>query len=223
MKLLIVEDDRTILMALKKGLTQESHVVDTAETGAIGYDLASSEKYDVIVLDRMLPEIQGDEICKNLRKEGNSTPILMLTAKGDVEDRVAGLDIGADDYLTKPFAFDELLARLRALTRRPRVEQQTILTVRDLTVNTLNYEVARNKQILALSKKEYALLSYLVRNKRRTLSKEQIINNVWSFDDNILPNTVEVYIRYLRNKVDKPFPKKAPLIYTVRGFGYKIA
>jgi DNA-binding response OmpR family regulator len=222
MKLLVVEDDSTILTALKKGLEQESYIVDTASDGVTGYDLASTESYDLLILDRMLPLISGDEIVTKLRTSKTAVPILMLTAKGEIEDRVEGLDMGSDDYLTKPFAFDELLARIRALTRRPPTQQQNILSLRDITVNTHTYEVKRHNTLIKLSKKEYALLTYLLRNTGRTLSKEQIIGNVWSFNDDILPNTVEVYIRYLRNKIDLPFSDKQPLIHTVRGFGYKI-
>lgn len=222
MKLLIVEDDSTLLKALKKGLTQESYSVDAESNGETGYDLASTETYDLLIVDRMVPGLSGDEMVTKLRAQKSTVPILMLTAKGEIEDRVQGLDMGADDYLTKPFAFDELLARIRALTRRPQTLQQVTLRAGSLTLNTVTYEVHRTHKPIKVSKKEYALLSYLMRNKGCTVSKEQIINNVWSFDDNILPNTVEVYIRYLRNKIDIPFPHEKPLIQTVRGFGYKI-
>jgi DNA-binding response OmpR family regulator len=220
MKILIIEDEAKIADSLKQGLEQEHYVVDTAYNGTEGYDLAIAENYDLIILDRMLPGMDGLTICENLRKEQNSTPILMLTAKGQLYDKVAGLNSGADDYLTKPFAFEELLARVKALTRRPKVTTESILKIADLTLNTTSYEIKRGGKVIPLSSKEFALLEYLLRNKNKTVTKEQIINDVWHYDANILPNTVEVYIRYLRNKIDKPFD--TPLIHTVRGFGYRL-
>ncbi len=169
----------------------------------------------------MLPKKDGVELCRDLRAEQIHTPIIMLTAKGQLEDKVNGLNAGADDYLVKPFAFAELLARVRALTRRPKESVSTVLNVADLTLNSLNYEVKRAGKIIQLSKKEYALLEYLIRHKDQILTKDQIINHVWDYDADVIPNTVEVYIGYLRNKIDKPFEKK-PLIQTIRGFGYKI-
>ena len=170
----------------------------------------------------MLPGINGIEIAKKLRGQQIHTPILMLTAKGQLEDKVTGLDAGADDYLTKPFAFEELLARIRALTRRPKDSLGIIIAVSDLTLNTATYQVKRDNKIIPLSSKEYALLEYLMRHPKQTLTKEQIINHVWDYDADVLPNTVEVYIGYLRNKIDKPFSEKPTLIQTIRGFGYKI-
>jgi len=167
--------------------------------------------------------MDGITICKKLREEENVvTPILMLTAKSELDDKVEGLNIGADDYLTKPFAFEELLARIRALTRRPKKFSGTTITVDDLSINTNNYNVVRSGKEIKLSKTEYALLEYLARNKNQSMSKEKIIEHVWNFDADVLPNTVEVYIGYLRNKIDKPFPQSKQLIQTVRGFGYKI-
>ncbi len=197
-------------------------MVDAAYDGTAGYDYASSEPYDMIILDRLLPGADGLEICKKLREQGNHTPILMLTAKGQVSDRVEGLNSGADDYLTKPFAFEELLARIKALVRRPKATTGNTLQVDDLSLNTDTYEIKRGKNSIALSSKEFALLEYLMRHQNKTLTKEQIINHVWSYDANILPNTVEVFIGYLRNKIDRPFKDKKNLINTVRGFGYKI-
>ncbi|HUW22362.1 MAG TPA: response regulator transcription factor [Candidatus Bathyarchaeia archaeon] len=224
MRILIIEDEHKIAQAIKKGLEQESLAVDLAFDGEQGFDLAATEDYDVVVLDLMLPKINGLDICRKLRKEENiHTPILMLTAKGQVEDKVNGLNSGADDYLVKPFAFNELLARIRALTRRPKNSLNPILKAGDLILNTLNFEVKRGHTPIKLSKKEYALLEYLLRHKGKTLAKDQIINNVWDYDADVLPNTVEVYIGYLRNKIDKAFKNKRPLIHTVRGFGYKIA
>lgn len=222
MRVLIIEDEHKIANSIKRGLEQESFVVDVAYDGEQGFDLASSENYDVIILDLLLPKMDGLEICKQLRKEEIHTPILMLTAKGQLEDRVNGLNAGADDYLVKPFAFVELLARLRALARRPKTSLQPVLEVKDLSLNTLTFEVRRGGKLIKLSKKEYALLEYLIRNKGKTLSKDQIISNVWDYNADILPNTVEAYIGYLRNKIDKPFKNKPALIQTIRGFGYKI-
>jgi DNA-binding response OmpR family regulator len=166
--------------------------------------------------------MDGILVCKNLRAKGNNTPILMLTAKIQIEDKVQGLNSGADDYLTKPFAFEELLARIKALGRRPKNALGKKMQVSDLTLDTDTFEVARGVKKISLSSKEFALLEYLMRNKNKTLLKEQIINHVWNYDSDILPNTVEVFIGYLRNKIDKPFKDKKPLIHTIRGFGYKI-
>ena len=222
MRILIVEDEKKIANYLKKGLEQESFAVDVAYDGKYGYDLASSESYDLIVLDLMLPGIDGLEICRRLRDHNNHSPILMLTARGKIEDKVTGLNTGADDYLAKPFAFEELLARIKALTRRPREALPTILKTGNLTLDTNSYEVTRSEKEITLSKKEFSLLSYLLRNKGKVVTKGQIISKVWDFDADVLPNTVEVYIGYLRNKIDKPFGKTNQLIQTVRGFGYKI-
>ena len=217
MRILVVEDEHKIATSIKKGLEQESFAVDLAFSGNGGYDLASSENYDLIILDLMLPEMSGIEICKKLREENNHTPILMLTAKGQINDKVNGLNSGADDYLTKPFAFEELLARVKALGRRPKNSTGTTYQISDLTLNTLTYEVKRAGKKINLSSKEFSLLEYLMRNTNQVLSKEQIIEHVWDYDSDILPNTVEVFVGYLRNKLGKP-----DLIKTIRGFGYKI-
>lgn len=219
----MVEDEHKIANSIKKGLEQESYAVDLAYDGEYGFDLAVTEDYDVIILDLMLPKIDGLTFCQRLRKEENiHTPILMLTAKGEINDKVKGLNAGADDYLVKPFAFVELLARIKALTRRPKQSLSSVLTIEDLSLNTLTFEVKRAGKKINLSKKEFALLEYLLRHKEKVLTKNQIINHVWSYDADVLPNTVEVYIGYLRNKIDKPFKNKPLLIHTVRGFGYKI-
>lgn len=222
MHILIVEDEHKIAQAIKKGLEQEVYSVDVAFTGTEGYDLASTEDYDVIILDLMLPELNGLEICKKLREQKIQTPILILTAKTDLDDKVAGLNTGADDYLTKPFAFEELLARIRALLRRPKNSMDSTLACNDLVLNTTTFNVTRNNKPINLSRREYSLLEYLLRNKDKTVTKEQIIAHVWNYDSDILLNTVEQYIAYLRNKVDKPFPDKKPLIHTIRGFGYRL-
>ena len=222
MKILIVEDDHVIANSIKKGLEQEAFAVDVAYDGSHGYDLAVSEEFDVIILDRMLPGMDGLTICKKLREAKNHTPVLMLTAKGQIEDRVEGLNSGADDYLPKPFAFIELLARIRALTRRPKTTASEIVSIADLTLNPHSFEVKRGNAVVSLSRKEFTLLEYLMRHPNTILTKDQIISHVWEYDADILPNTVEVYIGYLRNRIDKAFPKKPTLIETVRGFGYKI-
>lgn len=223
MRILVIEDEHKIANSIKKGLEQESYAVDVVYDGNDGFDLAATEDYDLIILDLLLPKMDGIELCKKLRKEENvHTPILMLTAKGQLNDKVEGFNAGADDYLVKPFAFAELLARIKALTRRPKDSLGAVLTIGDLSLNTLTYEVKRGSKKIDLSKKEFALLEHLLRHKRKVLTKDQIINHVWNYDADILPNTVEVYIGYLRNKVDKPFKNKTPLIHTVRGFGYKI-
>lgn len=222
MRILVVEDEHKIANSLKKGLEQESYAVDVTYDGETGFDLASGEDYDVIVLDLMLPKMDGLEICRKLREENIHTPILMLTARGQLEDKVEGLNSGADDYLVKPFAFTELLARIRALTRRPKDSLETVLVIGDLSLNTLTFEVKRAERLIKLSKKEFALLECLLRHKERIMTKDQIVSHVWNYDADVLPNTVEVYIGYLRSKIDKPFKNKSPLIHTIRGFGYKI-
>lgn len=221
MKVLVVEDEHKIANSIKQGLIQENFAVDIAYDGITGYDLAIAEDYDVIILDRLLPGMEGVAICKKLREQKNHTPVLILTAKGQIADRVEGLDQGADDYLVKPFAFEELLARIKALGRRPKKTLEAILNLADLSLNTKTYQVKRGPILIRLSNKEFALLEYLLRHPNKILTKDQIISHVWNYDANILPNTIEVYIGYLRNKIDKPF-KNNPLIHTVRGFGYKI-
>ncbi len=220
MKILVVEDEHKIANAIKRGLEQETYAVDVVYDGDDGLGAARTGDYDAIVLDRMLPGSDGLDICKTLRKEGIHTPVLLLTAKDQVRDRVAGLNAGADDYLVKPFAFEELLARIRALLRRPSETSGTILQVENLRLDPVTYQVARAGKAITLSKREFALLEYLMRNAGRTLTKDNIIAHVWDFDADVLPNTVEVYMGYLRRKVDKPFKK--PLIQTLRGFGYKL-
>ena len=222
MRILIVEDEHRIANSIKKGLEQEHYAVDVVYNGTDGFDLASSEDYDLIILDLMLPGMDGVTICKELRQKKIHTPILILTAKGQIQDRVEGLDAGSDDYLIKPFAFEELLARVRALTRRPKSSLSNTLAVADLQLDTILYEVRRGNTMIILSNKEFSLLEYLMRHKDQLLTKEQIISHVWNYDADILPNTVEVYIRNLRNKIDRPFKERKSLIHTIRGFGYKI-
>ena len=223
MRILIIEDEKRLADSIKKGLNQESYAVDVSYDGNDGFGMAVIQDYDLIILDLMLPGMDGMEICRKLRNEEKiKSSILMLTARGQIKDRVEGLNCGADDYLTKPFAFEELLARIKALSRRPKDSLGTVLSIDDLTLDTISYEVRRAGRPVILSKTEYALLEFLLKNKGKVLSKNQIIENVWDYDADVLPNTVEVYIRYLRNKIEKPFKGKRPLIGTIRGFGYRI-
>ena len=222
MKILVVEDEQRVAHYIKKGLEMKSYTVDLAYNGVDGYDLATSESYDLIVLDRLLPEMNGLQVCSRLRNNDVHTPILMLTARDEVHERVSGLEAGCDDYLGKPFAFSELLARIKVLTRRPKVLVDEILMVDDLTLNTNTYEVKRCQNIINLSRKEYDLLTFLLRNRGKVFSKDQLIAEVWPYDSEVLSNTAQVYIRYLRDKIDRNFPEKIPLIKTVRGFGYTI-
>lgn len=222
MNILLVEDEHKIANAIRQGFRQETYVCEVCYDGDSGLAAALGGEYDVIILDRMLPGMDGVEICKQIRAKGIQTPIIMLTAKGQIRDRVTGLNAGADDYLTKPFAFEELLARIRALLRRPQDNIGNVLSVEDLTLDTITFDVKRDGTPIKLSQTEFALLEYLMRNYGRVLSKDTIMNHVWDFDADILPNTVEAYIGYLRNKIDRPFAKSTPLIQTVRGFGYKL-
>ena len=222
MKVLIIEDEHKIAGAIKRGLEQAMFSVDNAYTGTDGYDLAMDESYDAIILDLMLPEMDGMEICRNLREKNIHTPILMLTAKSELEDKVEGLNSGADDYLTKPFAFEELLARLLAILRRPQRILDENLTCGNLSLSPTTFKVTRSGKDVALSRREFSMLEYLLRNKDKVLTKDQIISHVWDYDSDILPNTVEQFIGYLRNKIDKQFKNEKSLIQTVRGFGYKI-
>jgi DNA-binding response OmpR family regulator len=223
MRILIVEDEIKIANALKKGLEQEQYAVDVKYEGREGLSFALTEPYDLIILDRMLPGISdGLQICRAVRQKNLPIPILMLTAKDQIQERVDGLNEGADDYLVKPFAFEELLARVRALLRRPNQTLNNRLQYEDLILDPELFTVSREESNLNLSAKEFALLEYLMRNPERTLTKDMIISHVWDYDADILPNTVEVYIGYLRQKIDKPFKKKPNLIQTVRGFGYRL-
>ena len=220
MRVLLIEDDVTIARLLKEGLEDESYAVDVANDGSEGYRTAAADDYDVIILDIMLPEMNGYEVCRALRNDGNKTPILMLTARDAERDIVEGLDTGADDYLAKPFSFDVLLARIRALLRRPNEKLEEILQVGDLKLDPSSKKVTRASQEISLTAKEYGVLEYLMRNKGKVLSKEQIISHVWDFDADVLPNNVELFIMFLRRKIDKPF--KSKLIHMVSGFGYKL-
>ena len=219
--MLVVEDEVKIAGAIARGLRQEKFVVEIQNDGDSGLGAALGDEYDLIILDWMLPGTSGVDICQEIRKAQIKTPILFLTAKSQIRDRVTGLDAGADDYLIKPFSFEELLARVRALLRRPSDILGNILRISNLTLDTVKHEVRRGKTRLKLTTTEFRLLEYLMRNSGRAMSKDKIIGHVWDFDADILPNTVEAYIGSLRRKVDKPFPGK-PLIKTLRGFGYSI-
>jgi DNA-binding response OmpR family regulator len=223
MKILVVEDEHRLAEAIKRGLQQEKYIVDLAFDGQTGYEMALTDEYGLLVLDLMLPQMNGLDICRSLRSDGIHTPVLMLTARGRIEDKVEGFEAGADDYLAKPFAFVEFLARVKALSRRPQVTPQDKLQLADLTLDTATSQVSRGNKTLKLSKTEYALLEYLLRHQGKLLNKEQLINHVWSYEADILPNTVEVYVGYLRRKIDKDFPDSPPLLHTVRGFGYKLS
>lgn len=221
MRILIIEDEHKIARALKKALEQEKYAVDVCYDGDSGLGMATTEPYDAAIVDRMVPgSLDGIGVVRAMRKEGIHTPVLFLSALNSSKDKTEGLDAGADDYLAKPFALEELLARVRALLRRPSEQQSTILSIGDLTLDTVTYEVKRGGTIISLTSKEFALLEFMLRNPGRPLSKDVIISHVWDYDADILPNTVEVYVKYLRNKIDAPFD--SPLIKTVRGFGYKL-
>jgi DNA-binding response OmpR family regulator len=223
MKILLVEDEPKTLNALRRGLEQERYVVEAYDNGGDGLGAALGGEYDVMILDRMLPEVEGMEICRRVRAEKIRTPVIMLTAKGQIMDRVEGLDAGADDYLVKPFSFEELLARVRTVLRRPQDVVDNVLMVGDLMLDTASCEVRRAGKKIELTSTEFRLLKYMMRNAGVMLSKDRLIEHVWDFDADILHNTVEAYIGYLRNKIDKPFRKSPQLIKTLRGFGYKLS
>jgi two-component system OmpR family response regulator len=218
MRLLIIEDDAKLAAVLQKGLEEESFAVDVCGDGASGLDLALGTDYDAVVLDLMLPGRDGLEVLRAARRKGRRTPVLVLTARSAIEDRVRGLDAGADDYLPKPFAFAELLARLRAITRRPPVEPATVLREDDLELDPARHEVRRGARRIELTAKEFALLEYLLRRKHLVVTRQMILDHVWNLDYDGGSNLVEVYVSYLRRKVDQDFTPK--LIQTVRGVGY---
>jgi DNA-binding response OmpR family regulator len=223
MRILVIEDEPKIAQAIKKGLELKGFAVDAVHDSDSGLSYGADPDYDVIVLDRMLPgSMDGADLCQKLRDSGISTPVIMLTARGTIGDKVEGLNSGADDYLVKPFSFDELTARVKALLRRPPMHVGTEVNVGDLSLDTNSYKVSRSGQDIKLSSKEFALLEYFMHHPGQVITKDMIINHVWDQDADILPNTIEVYIGYLRNKIDRPFPEEQPLIHTMRGFGYKI-
>jgi DNA-binding response OmpR family regulator len=220
MKILIIEDDEKIVNFLKKGLEEESYTIDYSLNGDEGIYLASVNNYDLILLDIMLPIKNGIEVCKILRNNSINTPIIMLTAKDSTEDKIKGLDIGANDYLAKPFSFSELLARIRVQLRANN-QNQTILKLADLQLDLLTKTAKRGEDNISLTAKEFTLLEYLIKNKNRVLSETVISSSLNNMDDINMSNVVNVYIYRLRNKIDKPYEKK--LIKTIRGLGFKIS
>jgi DNA-binding response OmpR family regulator len=222
MHVLIVEDERTIAAYIKRGLEEHGYAVDIAHTGQEALDWVGIGAFDLIVLDLLLPEVNGLTVCTEFRARGVETPILMLTARDTVDDRVVGLDVGADDYLVKPFALRELLARLRALTRRGATQPKTpVLQVGDLTLDPRTHKVRRQNILIELTAKEYAVLECLMRAPDQILTRTMIADHVWSYDVYNQSNVVDVYIRNLRRKVDDPYPVK--MIQTVRGTGYRLS
>jgi DNA-binding response OmpR family regulator len=220
MRVLLIEDDRKAARLLSKGLQEEGFVVDVASTGEGGEEQAALNEYDVVILDWLLPGRDGLAVCRALRASGNSTPILMLTARDSVADRVSGLGTGADDYLTKPFAFDELLARIRALLRRSRSAQPVVLKVADLTLDPVTRRVARGSLAIALTPKEYAILEALMRNVGQVVSRTRLAERVWDEASEVLDNLVDAHVSHLRKKVDRE--ASVPLIQTIRGVGYRL-
>ena len=218
MRILVVEDERDLNRILAKTLTAEGYSVDACYDGLEALDYLSGAEYDVIVLDVMMPRMDGLELLSRLRSQGNETPVIFLTAKDAVPDRVKGLDAGADDYLVKPFSFDELMARIRVVTRKRLGLATNVFTLADLTVDTGAHTVRRGNKNINLSTKEFALLEYMIRNKGVVLSRESIENNLWNYDYSGGSNVVDVYISYLRRKVDSGWPVK--LIHTVWGVGW---
>ncbi|KYC42825.1 two-component system response regulator [Scytonema hofmannii PCC 7110] len=218
MRILLVEDEPGIAQFISQGLRETGYAVDIACDGKQGREYASSAEYDIIILDIMLPKIDGLKLLGEIRSQKIQTPVLLLTARDTVEDRVAGLDRGADDYLVKPFAFSELLARLRALQRRPPLQFNTILQVGDLTMDVVKREVHRAGRLIELSPLEFKLLEYLLRNSNSVVTRTQIGEHVWDFDFYSDSNIVDVYVGYLRRKINRGFDQ--PLLHTVRGVGY---
>jgi two-component system OmpR family response regulator len=220
MRVLIVEDEVKMAGLIRRGLVEEGHAADVAASGEDALWMAQAHPYDAIVLDVMLPQLSGFETCRQLRNSGVWTPVLMLTARDSTADRVAGLDVGADDYLTKPFSFAELLARLRALVRRGGVERPALLEVGSLRLDPASRKAWRGEDEIALSPKEFALLETFMRRPGQVLSRFQLLEHAWDFAYENRSNVVDVYVRYLRNKVDRPFGTSS--IETVRGVGYRL-
>ena len=220
MRVLVVEDETKVGSFIKRALEEESYAVDLCEDGAQGLDMALSGSYDLIMIDLMLPSLPGLDVLTRLRKEKSQTPVLILTAQSKVDQRVKGLDAGADDYLTKPFAIDELLARVRALLRRGPAESPGVLQVDDLVLNPATREVTRGGQRIDLTVKEYALLEYFMRHAGRVLTRPMISDHVWNQDFDTFTNVIDVYVNYLRNKIDRGRARK--LIHTIRGSGYML-
>ncbi len=220
MRILLVEDNKPLIRIIEKRLSEEGYSVDSCVDGDEGAGFANSYDYDLAILDIMLPKVSGLEILKTIKTRNSSTPVLLLTAKDSVSDKVAGLDAGADDYLVKPFAFDELLARIRALLRRQTDIESSVLSIADLTLDLLTRKVLRAAKEITLTAKEFSLLEYMLRNKQRILTRSQIADHVWNYSFDSGTNIVDVYIRYLRRKIDDGEQNK--LIQTIRGVGYAL-
>jgi len=220
MRILVIEDEKKVASFIKKGLEEEFYAVDAALNGKEGFELASTEEYDLIVLDIMLPYMDGFTITKELRKKGILTPILLLTVKETIQDKVEGLDSGADDYLTKPFAFEELLARIRALLRRKEQIKSTNLKIGNLVLDLQSHKVTIDEKEIILTPKEYSILEYLMRNKNRVISRTKLVEHVYDYHFDTETNIIDVYINKLRSKID--FDPNKPVIQTVRGAGYMI-
>src|SRR5499425_176090 len=221
MRLLLVEDEEKVISFVQRGLAAERFAVDVARDGVAGLELAQSYSYDIIVLDLLLPGMDGTEVLRKIRRTDRQIPILVLTARDAVQDKVTHFEAGADDYLTKPFAFAELLVRIKALLRRGTTRQETLLRVGDIELDRLSQQVRRGGKRIELTSKEYSLLEYLMANAGRVLSRTMIIEHVWDQSFDGATNIVDVYVRHLRNKIDDPYERK--LIRTVRGFGYAIS
>lgn len=220
MRVLVIEDETKVGCFIQRALEEESYAVDLCEDGAKGLEMALAINYDLLVVDVMLPSMSGLDVLKNIRRERIHTPVLILSAQSQIDQRVKGLDAGADDYLTKPFAIDELLARVRALLRRGASESPGILQVEDLILNPATRDVTRGGQRIDLTLKEYALLEYLMRHTGRVLTRPMISEHVWNQDFDTFTNVIDVYVNYLRNKIDRGRTKK--LIHTIRGSGYML-
>jgi two-component system OmpR family response regulator len=221
MRVLVIEDDREIAHFLQKGLKESGHGADLVDDGEAGLEMARSGDYDVLIVDRMLPRRDGLSVIQTIRAEGNRTPVLILSALGEVDDRVKGLKAGGDDYLTKPFALSELLARIEALARRPAPEEQvTRYSVGDLTLDRLSHKVNRGGQAILLQPREFRLLEYLMRNAGQVVTRTMLLQNVWDYNFDPQTNVIDVHISRLRGKIDKGFAR--PLLHTVRGSGYMV-
>jgi two-component system OmpR family response regulator len=221
MKILLVEDEPTVAQSIQNGLSENGHDVEHADNGKAGLSLALSKQYDVIILDRMLPQMDGIEVLSNFREQGVNTPTLILSAKNKVEDKVKGLRAGADDYLTKPFAFEELLARIEILCSRNTPKNNTNLTLGELDLDLINRKVTREGKIIDLQSKEFKLLEYLMHNPGKIVTRTMLLEKVWEYNFDPQTNVIDVHISRLRNKIDKGFPY--PMIETIRGAGYMIS
>jgi heavy metal response regulator len=218
MRILVIEDEKKVANFIKKGLEEEHYAVDNAYDGESGLYMSEVNEYDLIILDLMIPKIDGLEVLKRIRKNRNNVPVLVLTARDTVEDIVRGLDSGCDDYLTKPFEFLEFLARIRALLRREKIDKEPILKIADLTLSLVTHKVMRREKEIELTGKEYALLEYFMRNPDKVLTRTMISEHVWDYHFDSMTNVVDVYVNYLRKKIDKGIEPK--LIHTIRGVGY---